>query len=549
MAEVIGKGVKFMKKIACVLLGMIMTVVSLSGCGNNPGGSGGAVPRDPYVNGSPAGNDGSAYAADEGEAVPADEMAAPDWNTEEYSAVKETGFKSVANDPLSTFSADVDTASYSNIRRMIEDGYTMDEIPAGAVRIEEMLNYFSYDYRLPEKGEPFGVTTVIGDCPWNADAKLLQIGLKTQAIDLGEAPDSNLVFLLDVSGSMYTDDKLPLLQKSFSMLAGELGGRDTVSIVTYAGADQVLLEGESGHNKKAIIEALGALEAGGSTNGADGIETAYLIAEKNFIEGGNNRVILATDGDLNVGVSSESALDELITRKRESGVYLSVLGFGTGNIKDNKMEILADHGNGNYAYIDSIGEAKKVLVEQMGATLVTVAKDVKLQVEFNPAYVKGYRLLGYENRALATQDFDDDGKDAGEIGAGHMVTALYEIVPVDSGQEIPETALKYQDNKNDTGVRNGEWLSVKIRYKEPDADESILKEYPVTDEDLVSDPPEDFYFAAAVAEFGLMLRDSEYKGEASFENIRELLKNVDTDADDYKDEFVYLVKKLQRASR
>ena len=541
MAEVIGKGVKFMKKIACVLLGMIMTVVSLSGCGNNPGGSGGAAPRDPYVNGSPAGNDGSAYAADE--------MAAPDWNTEEYSAVKETGFKSVANDPLSTFSADVDTASYSNIRRMIEDGYTMDEIPAGAVRIEEMLNYFSYDYRLPEKGEPFGVTTVIGDCPWNADAKLLQIGLKTQAIDLGEAPDSNLVFLLDVSGSMYTDDKLPLLQKSFSMLAGELGGRDTVSIVTYAGADQVLLEGESGHNKKAIIEALGALEAGGSTNGADGIETAYLIAEKNFIEGGNNRVILATDGDLNVGVSSESALDELITRKRESGVYLSVLGFGTGNIKDNKMEILADHGNGNYAYIDSIGEAKKVLVEQMGATLVTVAKDVKLQVEFNPAYVKGYRLLGYENRALATQDFDDDGKDAGEIGAGHMVTALYEIVPVDSGQEIPETALKYQDNKNDTGVRNGEWLSVKIRYKEPDADESILKEYPVTDEDLVSDPPEDFYFAAAVAEFGLMLRDSEYKGEASFENIRELLKNVDTDADDYKDEFVYLVKKLQRASR
>ncbi|MDE6990924.1 MAG: von Willebrand factor type A domain-containing protein [Lachnospiraceae bacterium] len=538
-----------MKKIACVLLGMIMTVVSLSGCGNNPGGSGGAAPRDPYVNGSPAGNDGSAYAADEGEAAPADEMAAPDWNTEEYSAVKETGFKSVANDPLSTFSADVDTASYSNIRRMIEDGYTMDEIPAGAVRIEEMLNYFSYDYRLPEKGEPFGVTTVIGDCPWNADAKLLQIGLKTQAIDLGEAPDSNLVFLLDVSGSMYTDDKLPLLQKSFSMLAGELGGRDTVSIVTYAGADQVLLEGESGHNKKAIIEALGALEAGGSTNGADGIETAYLIAEKNFIEGGNNRVILATDGDLNVGVSSESALDELITRKRESGVYLSVLGFGTGNIKDNKMEILADHGNGNYAYIDSIGEAKKVLVEQMGATLVTVAKDVKLQVEFNPAYVKGYRLLGYENRALATQDFDDDGKDAGEIGAGHMVTALYEIVPVDSGQEIPETALKYQDNKNDTGVRNGEWLSVKIRYKEPDADESILKEYPVTDEDLVSDPPEDFYFAAAVAEFGLMLRDSEYKGEASFENIRELLKNVDTDADDYKDEFVYLVKKLQRASR
>ncbi len=477
-----------------------------------------------------------------------EEIAPADWNTEEYSAVKEQGFQSVANSPLSTFSADVDTASYSNIRRMIEGGCTMDEIPAGAVRIEEMLNYFSYDYDLPKKNEPFGVTTVIGDCPWNEEAKLLQIGLKTQAIDFSEAPDSNLVFLLDVSGSMYTDDKLPLLQKSFAMLVEELGEKDTVSVVTYAGSDEVILQGESGDSKEKIINAIGGLEAGGSTNGSAGIETAYALAERYFIEGGNNRVILATDGDLNVGVSSESALDELITKKKESGVYLSVLGFGMGNIKDNKMEVLADHGNGNYAYIDSVSEAKKVLVEQMGATLVTVAKDVKLQVEFNPAYIKGYRLLGYENRALATEDFDDDTKDAGEIGAGHMVTALYEIIPVDSEQEIPETDLKYQSDKKDTGVTNGEWLNLKIRYKEPDEDESLLMEYPVTEDDYTSEPSEDFYFAAAVAEFGLMLRDSEYKGDASFENVRALLKKVDTDEDDYKDEFVYLVKRLQKAT-
>ncbi len=477
-----------------------------------------------------------------------EEIAPADWNTEEYSAVKEQGFQSMANSPLSTFSADVDTASYSNIRRMIEGGCTMDEIPAGAVRIEEMLNYFSYDYDLPKKNEPFGVTTVIGDCPWNEEAKLLQIGLKTQAIDFSEAPDSNLVFLLDVSGSMYTDDKLPLLQKSFAMLVEELGEKDTVSVVTYAGSDEVILQGESGDSKEKIINAIGGLEAGGSTNGSTGIETAYALAERYFIEGGNNRVILATDGDLNVGVSSESALDELITKKKESGVYLSVLGFGMGNIKDNKMEVLADHGNGNYAYIDSVSEAKKVLVEQMGATLVTVAKDVKLQVEFNPAYIKGYRLLGYENRALATEDFDDDTKDAGEIGAGHTVTALYEIIPVDSEQEIPETDLKYQSDKKDTGVKNGEWLNLKIRYKEPDEDESLLMEYPVTEDDYTSEPSEDFYFAAAVAEFGLMLRDSEYKGDASFENVRALLKKVDTDEDDYKDEFVYLVKRLQKAT-
>ena len=552
------------KRIVCVLLSLIMTTVSLYGCGANTGGADAGMADTPRADApsknivqsdrvsSDAGAEGGMQIAGEAAfyemdvcAAPAD-IALPDWNTEEYSALEEPGFKAVANDPLSTFSADVDTASYSNLRRMIEDGYTLMEIPEGAVRIEEMLNYFSYDYKLPEKKEPFGVTTVIGDCPWNQEAKLLQIGLKTQEIDFSEAPDSNLVFLLDVSGSMYTDDKLPLLQKALRMLVQELGGKDTVSIVTYAGEDCVVLEGESGSHQEEIIAAVSALEAGGSTNGADGIETAYELAERYFIKGGNNRVILATDGDLNVGPSSESELGALIKEKKASGVYLTVLGFGTGNIKDNKMETLADHGNGNYAYIDSVGEAKKVLVEQMGATLVTVAKDVKLQVEFNPAYIKGYRLLGYENRALATEDFDDDTKDAGEIGAGHMVTALYEIVPVDSKQEIPETKLKYQESQTDTGVKNGEWLNLKIRYKEPEEEESILKEYPVKEEDYAKEPSEDFYFAAAVAEFGLILRDSAYKGEASFENVRALLKKVDSDEDDYKDEFVYLVKKLQR---
>ena len=324
--------------------------------------------------------------------------------------------------------------------------------------------------------------------------------------------------------------------------------KDRVSIVTYAGHDEVVLKGVSGDEKSTIIDALGSLKAGGSTNGADGIETAYRLAEKYFIKGGNNRVILATDGDLNVGVTSESALEALVTEKKESGVFLSVLGFGTGNIKDNKMETLADKGNGNYAYIDSLSEAKKVLVEQMGATLVTVAKDVKLQVEFNPAYVAGYRLLGYENRMLQTEDFDDDTKDAGEIGAGHMVTALYEIIPVGSAQEIPQAELKYQADQGNAGVKNGEWLNINIRYKDPESDKSKLCSYPVTEDAYMSQPTEDFYFAAAVAEFGLLVRDSEYKGESSFENIRDLLKQVDTDADEYKDEFVFLVRKLQKNS-
>ncbi len=542
------------KKMVTVLAAMIMTSIALGGCGRgdknasyNDGSAGGQGIKGIEMEAADGGEIGLSYntiAADN----ESDDFIGEDWNTEEYSSIRELGYKAVINEPLSTFSVDVDTASYSNLRRMIEDGYSLEEIPTGAVRIEEMLNYFSYDYNLPNGKEPFGVTTVMGDCPWNEEARLLQIGLKTEEIDFSEAPDSNLVFLLDVSGSMYSDNKLPLLQRSFALLAEELTEKDKVSIVTYAGSDKVVLEGVSGDNKSTIVEALESLKAGGSTNGAGGIETAYQLAEKYFIEGGNNRVILATDGDLNVGVTSESELDDLITEKKESGVFLSVLGFGTGNIKDNKMETLADRGNGNYAYIDSLGEAKKVLVEQMGATLVTVAKDVKLQVEFNPAYVKGYRLLGYENRMLETQDFDDDKKDAGEIGAGHMVTALYEIIPVDSEQEIPQTELRYQEKQGSAGVENGEWLNLKIRYKAPESDNSELCTYTVTEDMYMEQPPEDFYFASVVAEFGLLVRDSEYKKDASFENVRKLLKQVDTESDEYKNEFVYLVKKLQRNS-
>ncbi len=474
--------------------------------------------------------------------------AEPNWNTEEYDKVKENGYIAVANQPLSTFSADVDTASYTNLRRMIEDGYGLEDIPKGAVRIEEMLNYFSYDYNLPQGEEPFGVTTVIGECPWNEDAKLLQIGLKTEEIDFSEAPASNLVFLLDVSGSMNNSDKLPLLQKSFALIAKQLTQKDRVSIVTYAGKDQVVLEGAYGHETGKITQAIEELEANGSTNGSAGIETAYALAEEYFIKGGNNRVILATDGDLNVGVTSESDLEELISEKKETGIFLSVLGFGTGNIKDNKMETLADCGNGNYSYIDSYGEAKKVLVEELGATMVTVAKDVKLQVEFNPAYVKGYRLLGYENRVMAAEEFDDDTKDAGEIGAGHTVTALYEVIPVDSKQEIPVTELKYQNGTQTAGIENGEWMNLKIRYKEPEGEESKLLEYPISGEAYTEAINEDFYFAAAVAELGLLLRDSEYKKNASFDNVMELLERVNVQEDEYKDEFGYLVRKLARTA-
>ena len=483
----------------------------------------------------------------------------PDNSGEEYSEWEEKGFSSVMAQPLSTFAADVDTASYSNLRRLIRDGYDLDNFPDGAVRIEEMINYFSYEYEDPSGSDPFGVTTQIGRCPWNDEAELLMIGLKTQDIDYSRAPESNLVFLIDVSGSMFSEDKLPLLQESFGLLAENLTEKDRISIVTYAAESEIVLNGVHGDETKKIKKALAGLEASGKTHGSDGIETAYALAEENFIKGGNNRIILATDGDLNVGMTTEEELEELITEKKETGIFLSVLGFGTGNIKDNKMETLADKGNGNYAYIDCLREANKVLVEEMSATLLTICKDVKFQVEFNPQIVEGYRLIGYENRALAREDFDDDTKDAGEIGAGHSVTALYEIIlrnPLDGSLtkgEIEDLkySKEYKKRQKETpgetpsepssDNKYEEWLTISIRYKKPAEEESNLLEYPVGYDSYEEEPSDDFIFAGAVAEFGLLASHSEYPEDASVKNVKKALMGMDLYDDEYKAEFYELV--------
>ncbi|MBD5393583.1 MAG: VWA domain-containing protein [Lachnospiraceae bacterium] len=548
------------KKMFAMLLSMAILAGMLAGCG----GSSKSPDMSTTEYAEASADEMSGAAADESYRVATTEEEegnyletcyefdyVPEGGGEEYSEWEEKGYSSVLKAPLSTFSADVDTASYSNLRRMINDGYMLDEIPEGAVRIEEMLNYFTYDYKEPEGSEPFGVTTQIGSCPWNEEAELLMIGLKTEDIDYENAPPSNLVFLLDVSGSMFSDDKLPLLQTSFCMLVDNLSERDKVSIVTYAGEDTVVLKGVSGKNKSKIKKAIQGLEAGGGTNGSRGIETAYALAEKNFIEGGNNRIILATDGDLNIGLTSQEELEELITEKKESGIFLSVLGFGTGNIKDNKMETLADKGNGNYAYIDSQREAKKVLVKEMSSTLLTICKDVKFQVEFNPAVVSEYRLIGYENRTLNKEDFNDDKKDAGEIGAGHSVTALYEIILKEPLSALPEDEiadLKYSDNyKEELGkseenpALSQEWLTISIRYKKPAEEESNLLQYPVSYDSYRQEPSHDFKFASAVAEFGLLASHSEYAGEASVSHVKKVLKETELE-DEYKEEFFELVK-------
>lgn len=469
-------------------------------------------------------------------------------NTEEYNSISENGIKSVTANPLSTFSIDVDTASYSNARRMIEYGADVDP---DAVRIEEFINYFGYDYPEPSTDDPFSVTTGLSDCPWNDEAKLLLVGLKAEDIDISKREPLNLVFLIDVSGSMFSEDKLPLVQKSFTMLTENLNEDDRISIVTYAGEDKVVLKGTSGADKEKIIEAINGLEASGSTYGEAGINRAYELAEKYYIKGGNNRVILATDGDLNVGLSTEEELTGLIEEKRESGVFLSVLGFGTGNFKDARMEALADKGNGNYAYIDSELEAKKVLVEEMAGTLYTVAKDVKIQIEFNPANVSGYRLVGYENRALADRDFADDTKDAGEIGAGHTVTALYELILNDGSAYDPD--LKYQPDNGETmpvSFNNSEYsdelLTVSLRYKQPDGDKSKLLSVPVTKDAYSKKMSADMTFAAAAAEFGMVLKNSPYKGTADCGQILEMLDEYDYRGDEYKTEFIYLVRTMDK---
>ncbi len=463
-----------------------------------------------------------------------------EFNTEEYSAITENRFKSVVTNPLSTFAADVDTASYANIRRMINDGIKPQ---TDAVRIEEILNYFYYDYPEPNAGEPFSVTTELSDCPWNADTKLLLIGLQATKIDVSEQPPANFVFLLDVSGSMDSANKLPLMKRAFILLTEQLRPQDRVSIVTYASSDRVVMRGATGDEKAEIMRGIEDLTAGGSTAGSQGIETAYNLAEKYFVEGGNNRVILGTDGDLNVGVTSEGALKRLVEQKRESGIYLSVMGFGEGNIKDNKMETLADNGNGNYSYIDDISEARRVLVEEMGGTLFTVAKDVKLQVEFNPAVLKGYRLIGYENRLLNDEDFDDDTKDGGEIGSGHRVTVIYEVVPVDSRFDVPGSELKYQQN---AGSSSAEWATVCIRYKEPNANDSVLLSYPIQSSSYSPSMSDNMRLAAAISEFGMLLRNSEYSGTPSFDTVLDLLGSLpDINEDTYKAELLELVTKVK----
>ncbi|HKR01478.1 MAG TPA: VWA domain-containing protein [Pyrinomonadaceae bacterium] len=476
-------------------------------------------------------------------------------NTEQYSHIDENPFLEVARAPLSTFSIDVDTASYSNTRRFLKEGQLP---PKDAVRIEELINYFAYDYPQPAGDAPFSVTAEVSEAPWNPAHRLVHIGLQGKRIPMESMPPANLVFLLDVSGSMNDPRKLPLVKSAMKMLAEQLTARDRVAMVVYAGSSGLVLPATPGDRKGEILSAIDRLEAGGSTNGGEGIQLAYRIAQENFIKGGVNRVILATDGDFNVGVTSEGELVRLIEEKRQGGVFLSVLGFGTGNVKDNMMEKLADKGNGNYAYIDSLGEARKVLGEQVGGTLFTIAKDVKIQVEFNPKQAAAYRLIGYENRLLRDQDFNDDTKDAGEIGAGHTVTALYEVVPFGQKYENPGVdPLKYQEPVKPSEMANSsELMTVKLRYKEPDKDESKLVSVSLADaKNKLGAASENFKFASAVAAFGMLLRDSRYKSGASYNKVLELARSsTGADAQGYRAEFIQLVEAArtlssQRASR
>jgi Ca-activated chloride channel family protein len=464
------------------------------------------------------------------------------FNTEGYAAINENGYKNVRNNPLSTFSIDVDNASYSNIRRFINSGSLP---PADAVRIEEMINYFKYDYPEPRGEHPFSVYTETASCPWNSRHFLLQVGLKGRSIDKSSLPLSNLVFLIDVSGSMSSPNKLPLLKSAFGLLVNELRPQDHVAIVVYAGAAGLVLESTPGNRKEVIMNAIDNLEAGGSTAGGAGLKLAYHEAEKNFVKGGNNRIILATDGDFNVGESSNGGMERLVEEKRQLGVFITVLGFGMGNVKDDKMEIIADKGNGNYSYIDNLQEARKVLVREFGGTLFTIAKDVKFQLEFNPAMVESYRLIGYENRLLNDEDFNDDTKDAGEMGAGHMVTALYELVPAGSDEKAPSVdPLKYQPSrKMQNEDYSNELLTIKVRYKKPDGNTSMLLEKPVRGSDEVIDGASvNLRFAAAVAEFGMILRESEFKGTATLEGAARLARSArGEDEDGYRAEFVRLI--------
>ncbi|HEX9962349.1 MAG TPA: VWA domain-containing protein [Pyrinomonadaceae bacterium] len=467
---------------------------------------------------------------------------------ERYAEIEENPFLETSRAPLSTFSIDVDTASYANVRRFLNQGQLP---PKDAVRIEELINYFEYDYGQPSGDVPFSVNAEAAVCPWNAKHKIVQIGLQGKKVSLDNAPPSNLVFLVDVSGSMNTPDKLPLLKDSMRILVNQLKPQDRVAIVVYAGSSGLALPSTAASDKGEIISALSKLEVGGSTNGGQGIQLAYRVAQENFIRNGNNRVILATDGDFNVGLTGDNELVSLIEKKRESGIYLSVLGFGTGNTNDSMMEKLADKGNGNYSYIDSKDEARKALGAQVAGTLYTIAKDVKIQVEFNPAKVAGYRLIGYENRLLANRDFNDDKKDAGEIGAGHSVTALYEIVPAGQKIENDGIELKYSKVQPAETNFNDELLTVKLRYKEPRESESRLLTMGLLDKgNSIENASDNLKFATAVAQFGMILRDSRYKGAANFGNVLNLSQSaLGNDLNNYRSEFIDLIEKAKRLSR
>lgn len=466
-------------------------------------------------------------------------------DNESYSTIKENKLQQVSDQPLSTFSIDVDRASYANVRRYLNNGNLP---PNDAVRIEELINYFDYHYKAPVGKDPVAIYTDMATCPWNTAHQLVRIALKGKEIPQEQLPPANLVFLVDVSGSMSDFNKLPLIKQAMAAMLPQLRSKDKIAIVTYAGNASIALAPTSGTEKTKIMDAINQLEAGGSTAGESGIIMAYETATQHFMKNGNNRIILATDGDFNVGVSSENELEKLVEKKRASGIYLSVLGFGMGNYKDSKLEILADKGNGNYAYIDNFEEARRTFVTEFGSTLFTVAKDVKLQVEFNPQYVQSYRLIGYENRMLENKDFNDDKKDAGEIGVGHTVTALYEIVPAGGKQlKRPEVdSLKYQRNIAKNGF-SGEALTVKLRYKQPKEDTSQLlsQVLPWKMQDI-KNAPEDFRLATAVAEFGLLLRDSENKGKAGYADVLSLAKGAKgEDEEGYRTEFIQLVKKAE----
>ena len=466
-----------------------------------------------------------------------------EFNTEAYDFVKENQFKKTIDNPLSTFSIDVDTASYSNVRRLI-NMYKLP--PEGAVRIEEMVNYFNYSYpTLKNSDKPFSSSLDLGPCPWNKKNKLLRIAIKGKEIPKGERKKANLVFLIDVSGSMCDYNKLPLLKKSLKMLVNNLNAQDTVSMVVYASSTGMVLDATPCSEKHKIINALSELEAGGSTNGGSGIKLAYKIAQKNFIKGGINRVILCTDGDFNVGLSSQSALVKLIKKSAKSNVFLTVLGFGMGNYKDSTLEKLADNGNGNYGYIDTKAEAQKLFIKQIDGTLATIAKDVKIQVNFNPTKVKSYRLIGYENRKLNNEDFANDNVDAGEIGAGHTVTAFYELVPQDAEVDLKtKSQSKYTEVKIKNDANKSEVANIKIRYKDLESDKSKLLTFNTTQslKKAISYPDNDFRFATAVIEYGMLLRHSKFAGTSSFKSIVELLNNPEKTA---RKEFLELVKQTE----